>query len=180
MSSKVDRALQRLKVMTKRIKTLIIADPSGGAGMEPEEEADFIARYLAEMHGLVIDYTITTGAQTLDEAKPDLVILDYGGAMIGYGDTAYSQVKYVLKWAEEHPSKLVLIYTFFTTWMVHEIQEDIDPLDNVLFWDPLDKYRRSLPWEEKDIYQAELALKIRHWYGILELENMENNGEGKT
>lgn len=150
----------------KKIKTLIIADPSGGAGMEPEEEADFIANYMAEAHGIVLNYTITTAAHVLDEVKPNLVILDYGGAMMGYGDTAWRQVDYVLKWAEEHPSKLVLIYTLFTTWMVHEIQEDIDPLDNVLFWDPSDKYRRSLKWEERDAHQEEVALKIKHWYGI--------------
>lgn len=157
--------------MTTRIKTLIIADPSGSAGMEPEEEADFIARYMAELHGIVLNYTITTGAHMLDEIKPDLVILDYGGAMMGYGDTAFSQVSYVLKWAEEHPSKLVLIYTLFTTWMVHEVYEDIIPLDNVLFWDPSDKYRRSMTWDKKDSHQAELALKIRHWYGLPEPED---------
>lgn len=150
----------------KRIKTLMILDPSGSVGMEPEEEAESIAKYLAELYGIVLNYTVTTGAQLLDEVKPDLVILDYGGAMMGYGDTAFSQVDYVLKWAEEHPSKLVLIYTLFTTLMVHEIQEDIEPLDNVLFWDPSDKYRRSLKWEERDTHQEELALKIRHWYGV--------------
>ena len=143
----------------------MILDPSGSVGMEPEEEAESIAKYLAELYGIALNYTVTTGAQLLDEVKPDLVILDYGGAMMGYGDTAFNQVDYVLKWAEEHPSKLVLIYTLFTTWMVHEIQEDIDPLDNVLFWDPSDKYKHSLKWQERDAHQEELALKIRHWYG---------------
>jgi len=154
----------------KRIKTLMILDPSGSLGMEPEEEAESIAKYLAELYGIVLNYTVTTGAQLLDEVKPDLVILDYGGAMMGYGDTAFSQVDYVLKWSGEHPSKLVLIYTLFTTWMVHEIREDIEPLDNVLFWDPCDKYRRSLKWEERDTHQEELALKIRHWYGVPDLK----------
>ena len=67
--------------MTKRVKTLIITDPSGGAGMGPEEEADFIAKYLAELHGIVLNYTHSTSAHILDEVKPSLVILDYGGAM---------------------------------------------------------------------------------------------------
>lgn len=160
--------------MTK-IKTLIIADPAGGVGNTPEEEGDFMAKYLAEVHGIVINYTVTTAAQTLDEAKPDLVILDYGGAMMGYGDGAWRQVDYVLKWAENHPSKLVLIYTLFTTWMVHEIQEDINTLDNVLFWDPSDKYRRSMPWDERAKHQEVVALKIRHWYGVPEPEPEEIN-----
>ena len=155
--------------MTKRIKTLIITDPTGGAGMDPEEEADFIARYMAEVHGVVLDYIHSTAAQAIKEVKPHLVILDYGGASIGYGDAGYSQIEYVLKWAEDHPSKLVRIYSLFTTWVVHEIQEDIEPLDNVLFWDPSEKeYRRSLPWEEREEHQEELALKIRHWYGLPE------------
>jgi len=164
--------------MPTRVKTLIITDPTGGAGMSPEEEADFIARYMAEMYGIVLNYVHSTAAQSLKEVQPHLVILDYGGASIGYGDTGYHQIEYVLKWAEDHPSKLVLIYSLFTTWMVHEIQEDIEPLDNVLFWDPSDKeYRRSLPWDERDKHQNELALKIRHWYDLPEPDGTIDEGQ---
>jgi len=146
----------------KKIKTLIITDPTSWAE-EPEEEAATIARYMEELYGLDLDWTSETAAQILDDVDPDLVILDYGGAAMGYSGGGRRQVDEVVRWAKEHPSRLVLVYTTLTLIMVEDVL-DLDELpDNILAWDPQPgKMLGKDRWE----HMEKVTLKIKHWYGV--------------
>lgn len=156
------------KTSPSSVKTLIITDLGWGTGEEAEKEGADIAKYMLELHGIELDYTHVTaiGVGTLDEIKPDLIIMDYGGAHGSYGNHGYVQVDAAIKWAQEHPSKLLLVYTQYTLYMVEDVMDFKDLPDNVLPWSPDPSYTK-LRWDK---YQEEVALKIRHWYGIPEPE----------
>lgn len=158
--------------MTKRIKTLIINDMGGGGGMSPEEEAEQIAYYMKELHDIDLDWTHTTalGVGTLDEINPKFIILDYGGAAMGYGNNGYVQVDAVVRWAIEHPSRLLLIYTAYTLYMVDDVMEFEDLPDNILPWDPTSDYKKKADAADRFDYMDIVAIKIRHWYGLPEPE----------
>lgn len=146
-----------------KVKTLIISDP---ATKDPYKDSEDIANYLKDAHGLDLDWTHmeALGVDTLDEFKPDFIVMDYGGTAMSYGNSGYVQVDAVVKWALEHPSKLVLIYTFHTMYMVEDVMDFEDLPDNILGWsnDPL---KTKLRWKD---WQDHVALKIRHWYDLPE------------
>ena len=54
----------------------------------------------------------------------DDLLIDYGGmAMMGAWDTAVSNLRYALKWIEDHPSVVVLVWTLYTTELVREVYD---------------------------------------------------------
>jgi hypothetical protein len=147
------------------VKTLIVCDP---ATNDPLKDAEDIASYLEDAHGIVLDWTHleAVGVKTLGEIKPDFIVLDYGGTSMAYGNSGYVQVAEFVKWAKEHPSKLLLIYTSHTMYMVDDVLDFEDAPDNVMEWvpDPLKTKKKYFD------HQDEIALKIRHWYGMPEPE----------
>jgi len=64
----------------------------------------------------------------------DLVILDYGGiAASGAWDVATSNIKEVIRWAEDHPSSLVLIWTEMTQRVYKsEVEEQFGEMNNIM------------------------------------------------
>jgi hypothetical protein len=61
----------------------------------------------------------------LDQVTPDIVLIDYGGmAIMGAHDGALSNVRYILEWAEDHPSAAIIVWTQFTQFLADEIYED--------------------------------------------------------
>ena len=155
--------------MTDKIKTLIVTDYMGTLTQEPEEEAEDIARQFQQDYKIELDWTHQTAANNLDEVNPKLIIIDYGGIMPG-SDTDLHQVRAVGKWAQAHPSRLVLIWTSFTSriWKF-DLEDEFDEMDNVLLWEPGGEYyHSSTPFDELQEHQQETILKIRYWYNIPE------------
>lgn len=149
------------------IKTLIVTDYAGSA-IKPEQEADEIATYFGDYHGLYLNYTHSTSVHVASERSPEFIIMDYGGIMPG-SDNDVWQLRQLCEWAESHPGKLVLIWTSFTSrvWKF-ELENEFGHLDNVLHWKPV----RSDGSTQYDIltdvwekYEDELVEKIRQWYG---------------
>lgn len=62
----------------------------------------------------------------LDDAipVPDIVVVDYGGmSIMGAHDGALSCVRYILRWADNHPSSVIIIWTRFTQFLVDEVYD---------------------------------------------------------
>ena len=103
--------------------------------MTPEEEREEIIATLSdyglEISGVVASFDIT---EVLG-SNPDLVIIDYGGMYTSGGsDTASWNINYVLSWAENHPGKLVALWTHFTGVLYkQEFEAVFGHLDNVTY-----------------------------------------------
>ncbi len=111
------------------IRTALILDPMGG-----DDEADKIVEFLRDME---FDVEPVCQGMGMHEARNyvgqiDLLILDYGGMTIGARDTCKWQVREALMWAEQHPSSLVLIWTWFTAELYQEVINEFKPFANVL------------------------------------------------
>lgn len=127
------------------IKTLIIMDYMGGSDMTPEEEAAHIAEQFDVLHGIRLNYDFSSHANDIwREYK--LIIMDYGGAAgMGADDTIVYQFREVTRWAEEHPSRLVLFWTSCTSRFWHwEIKDEFEDLANVLFYDPVNEHGEAM------------------------------------
>lgn len=62
--------------------------------------------------------------QMVDQIKADLIFVDYGGmSIMGSHDTALYNLRYILNWAEDHPSVPVIIWTMFTARLVEDAYE---------------------------------------------------------
>jgi len=87
---------------------------------------------------------------------PDIVLIDYGAmSIMGAHDGALSNVRYVLKWAEDHPSSAVIVWTQFTQFLVDEVYQQFakDAPENVFIY----QTGREKGWPA-----------IRRWLGIEE------------
>jgi len=98
-------------------RVLSIRDPLGDA----EEELEQISMTL-DLEGIphtIIADEADPGA--VDRYRVDIVVLDYGGiSAMGAYETALFNIRYVVNWAEDHPSTALLIWTFFTAQIVAE------------------------------------------------------------
>ena len=70
----------------------------------------------------------------IDGRDIDILVIDYGGMSIsGAWEAAFQQVKAARRWAEEHPTSILLIYTQYTWHIYEEIQLEFGELPNVFF-----------------------------------------------
>lgn len=152
----------------RTIKTLIITDVMGAGGLEPAEEAKEIAYLFKQLYDITLDWQHEEHAGTIEEHDPKLIIIDYGGMLPGQS-TDVQQVTEVIKWAQDHPSRLVLIWTTFTAriWKF-DLEDEFQDLDNVLLWRPFLDGSSYAPisFDEMDAYEKEVVLKLRHWYDL--------------
>jgi len=98
----------------RRIKTAIIIDFMGTARYTPEEE---IAQHVERFNELLSPDRIevhTPDHPSLIEPGTELVIYDFGGLLPGCDDMIRSHVRSLIDWAENHPSALVLVVSYFT------------------------------------------------------------------
>lgn len=151
--------------MSDQIKTLIITDYMGTSVAEPEEEAVNIARLFKQDFDIDLNWTHQTAANNLENINPKLIIIDYGGLLPG-SDVDIHQMRAVLNWAQDHPSRLVLIWTSFTAniWK-YELEDEFKEADNVLLWEPGES-THFFSFDEAEKHQAEVVMKIRHWYNL--------------
>lgn len=99
----------------KSIKTAIIVDFMGSGGMTREEEIAEHVRYFSSM--LECQLNVHTPNLALEiEPGTELVIFDFGGMMPGADSLVTSNARALFKWAQDNPSGLVVVISWFT-WM---------------------------------------------------------------
>lgn len=122
--------------------------------MTPEEERAEIVTTLSE-YGLEISEVVASFDITeVLKSNPDLVIVDYGGmSTSGAHDTASWNINYLCRWAEDHPGKLVALWTYFTGVLYRrELKAEFGHLSNVTY-----------PTGSSD---STVEDKIRTWFGL--------------
>lgn len=124
-----------------------------------EEEREEIAN---ELRGWLGETELVYAGFNLLEAcnkMPDLLLLDYGGAYTtGTSDTIGYNLRYARQWAEDHPGKLLVLWTRFTgdAYKV-EAEEELGPLDNVCY-------------PSSPVFRAEMLGKIKGWFVFSDLD----------
>lgn len=133
------------------VKVAIVVDIMG----DNEEE---IAEMMDELRARIeIDAELLVwgaAVDIIDDPRVDLVIIDYGGMLPGCDDLVRGNFRYVAEWAENHPSKLVMIWTSFSVIIYQdEVGGEFDHLDNIILWG-------ASRWTSRD----KVEQKIRAWY----------------
>jgi len=95
-----------------RIKTAFFVDPMGGGGRTPEEEMESEKESLEEELGVKLDIHRVHHMGQIEQGT-DLLLFDFGGMMMG-NSLAEDNSRRVVRWAEDHPSALVIIISQFT------------------------------------------------------------------
>lgn len=120
-----------------------LVDFIGGFGKDPIEEVEDTVRFLIESKLPLNLVAWSTSFHVIDDyPNVDIVTLDYGGVLPGCEDMVKSQIRSVWEWAENHPTRLVIVYSTFT-WTVYsqEMKDQFGELKNVMFrfsdYDPI-------------------------------------------
>jgi len=101
-----------------KIKTAIVLDPVGhgfGEVCGEDEVREVLLKYRVLVHPAQIDHYApgsTCPGRITDGTE--LVLFDFGGVTYGQQDLALDQSAGLLRWAEDHPSSLVVILSTFT------------------------------------------------------------------
>lgn len=82
-----------------------------------------MARHLAPTHIPVITEMMDSPGDLSGSRDVDVLVVDYGGLHGAYGDIVYRYSDAVAKWADEHPGKLVVLWTSFTCNMYRTVFE---------------------------------------------------------
>lgn len=159
MATAVEKRATR-KPKAKSVKTsvhcTIVNDWVGGCGQTGEEETEQIKQHvqLALKGRAVVFKTCDTMSPHL---KTDLLVFDYGGMANGYSSPFWDYCRKVVKWAEDHPSSLVVIGSSFTydNGIQRELLKSIDVEDDGIFGN------NRRPWNGSSLYwQSPLANMI--------------------
>ena len=111
--------------MAKKFRVVVFRDYAFGEDNEIEQ----ISRMLEIEnipHEIIAD---DADPAVVERHRADIVIIDYGGiASMGAWDTALFNIRYVLNWAEDHPSTAMLIWSSFTANIVADgiYEKEID------------------------------------------------------
>lgn len=122
--------------------------------MTPKEERDEIITTLSE-YGLEISEVVAGfGITEVLESNPDLLIVDYGGmSTSGASDGAIWNINYLCHWAENHPGKLVALWTHFTGVLYkQELESEFGHLSNVTY--------------PTGHFDSTVEDKIKAWFGL--------------
>lgn len=116
------------------IKIVIITDPVGEDDPQVmlEQFADTVKVPLRELD--LLGHYNGIAEEVLEAMnRADVVLIDYGGMAIGAMDTVVAHVREVCKWAEEHPSKLAILWTQFTSAVyMDELYEQFGKNENII------------------------------------------------
>jgi hypothetical protein len=134
----------------------------GWSGQTPEEERDEIIEMLriTTLEGAEVKLVAySNSVHGVTDTPMDLFVLDYGGMLPGADDMVRHQIRNAIKWAEDHPGKLLYLYTDFTRrWYQWEFDENFSGLDNIV-------YRFA-----HDHLGDEVEAKIRLWFGLEKID----------
>ena len=113
------------------IKVAVVFDPDG---FTPEKHGYLIETFLGA-NGIEAKVVTTGfGMHIMDRSDAEILVIDYGGMSIcGSGDVALRQVHEAIRWADEHPGGLLVIWSDFTASLYYEVKEGFKHLDNVVF-----------------------------------------------
>jgi len=151
------------------IKTAFIFDPSP-AYMDQtlEEEARFAIMELEGIFNLrgrqhldiEVAFVGEYVSKEFSQGRYDLVIIDYGGmSSMGASGTAASQIDAVCRYAQEHPSCLVVIWTGYTAEVYEdEVEEHFSGVDNIVA-----RYKAFQVFGNLD-GRPEFIEKLTHWF----------------
>ena len=121
------------------IRVAWVNDIVGSAGRTAEEEAAEEFQRLQQDLGYKLEMVAHSRfVRSVDQVDIDVLVFDYGGASGSYSDTPQTQLELSCQWAQEHPGRLVLLYSSFTGRMYerlvkHEAYKELES-DNVMYW----------------------------------------------
>ena len=145
----------------KSIKVTYLADPL----TDIEDDAKFAESVLKRIGGIPAKILHVTSAPHDIPKSTDLLVIDYGGMSVfgGEGNSRFA-VMMACEWAENHPGKLVLIWTAYTAKLYdHELQATFGHLDNIVFRYPAHKVFPNAS-EEKELDER-LRATLQAYYG---------------
>jgi len=154
------------------IKVAWVNDIVSSLGRTPEEEAAEEFQMLQEILGYRLEMVARDRfVENVEQIDIDLLVFDYGGAASSYSDTPWTQLEAACRWAQEHPGRLVLLYSSFTGRMYedlvkHEAYQELKS-DNVMYWH-LPGYGHTIRDEMKHQDQ------IKVWFTGGEFEPYDN------
>jgi len=146
----------------RTIRVGIVVDFMGWSEQTPEEERDEIIELLqaTTLEGANVKLVAYANwVHGVTGTPMDLFVLDYGGVLPGADDMVRSQIRTAIKWAEDHPGKLLYLYTDFTrNWYEREYDETFGGHENIVY-----RFRN-------DHLEDEVEAKIRQWFGLEKIE----------
>jgi len=121
------------------IRIAWVNDICGGFKRSPEEEVEEGLQELTKDLGYKLDLVAHDRfMENVDQLDVDLLVFDYGGAGGSYSDTPWTQLEAACRWAQEHPGRLVLLYSSMTGKMYENLVrlESAKQLEsaNVMYW----------------------------------------------
>ncbi len=141
----------------KPIRIAIVVDSMAGFVITPEQEIEEIIEFLTVK---CFPISLVAGGEhmgIIDGKSVDLLIIDYGGLGPGAGGLAVSQIRAACEWAENHPGKIMIIWSNFTREIyIDELEEHFGDLDNIRF-----RFKKRFG---ADINE-ELFDELKLWYG---------------
>ena len=105
----------------RAVRTLIVLDPISGADTTQEDEFKQIIGTYEEDHGLKLDATQARVFDPTEAERAEMIVFDWGGMSLG-NDLLEHQIRGLTRWAENHPSALVIIRSMLS-W--NELQDEI-------------------------------------------------------
>lgn len=118
----------------KPVKIAIVVDSMGDFDLTPEQEIEEIVEFLAVK---CFPVKLVAGGEhmgVIDGKSIDLLIIDYGGLMVGAHGVQISQIRGACEWAENHPGKIMIIWSNFTREIyIDELEHVFGDLDNIRF-----------------------------------------------
>lgn len=117
---------------TRSIRVAIITDLGAS---DPDEERDMIADQLGDYLEANVSVVASGRSMSAVTLKTfDILVLDYGGASIhGTDNLAGWEIRAACEWAENHPGRVLLLWTTFTALEYgHELEAEFGHLDNVM------------------------------------------------
>lgn len=132
---------------------------------ERAEIAEQFQRQLESVVNEPLNVEVKATGRGIHEVKDvivDVLILDYGAAQFGATEMGRWQSRDARKWAEDHPGKILLLWTSFTKQLYETEWSQYDNLPNVIYrWE-------EPPLEADDDLMDHAFAAIAVWLGLIE------------
>lgn len=143
---------------SRTIKAAIVTDLGSN---DPAEEVESIVYELETCLEANVSVVVQgRGVHVLTLKTFDLLVLDYGGASVAGGtqDLVEWQIRCACEWAENHPGKVLLLWTSYTALEYgYELEAVFGHLDNVMV------RFGTKPWNMHDEDES-VFTKIQRWF----------------
>ena len=105
----------------RTVRTLVVLDPMSGLDRTREDELRQILQTCENDHDLRLEATLKDVFDPADAEHAEMIVFDWGGMSLG-NDLLGHQIRTLTRWAEDHPSALVIIRSMLS-W--NELQNEI-------------------------------------------------------